>query len=109
MLLSKKSKILDASHRANYEKEVQRVITTVASMVNPFDTEQSDLIHLASGVIAPPTVQRDLLCAKSIGEERFVKYVQENLLSDSPNLFENIKKQTSDIFIGFETNQDCHR
>ena len=94
----RKRKNLDATHRENHEKEVQRVISTIESMVNPFDTEQSNLVHLASGVIASPTAQHDLLCAKSIGEERFLTYVRENLLSDTPDLFDSIKKNKLQTF-----------
>lgn len=34
----------------NYEKDVQHVISTIESMVNPFDKEQANLTRLGSGV-----------------------------------------------------------
>lgn len=91
-------KNLDETHKQNYEKEVKSVISTIESMVNPFDKEQTNLIHLASGVIAPCAVQHDLLCAKSLGEKRFMQFVGENLLSDTPDLFDTIKKTKLQTF-----------
>ncbi len=90
---------MDETHKQNYEKEVQSVISTIESMVNPSDTEQTNLIHLASGVIAPDGVQHDLLCAKSLlGEKRFMQFVRENLLSDTPDIFDTIKKTKLQTF-----------
>ena len=91
-------KNLDETHKQNYEKEVKSVISTIESMVNPFDKEQTNLIHLASGIIAPCAVQHDLLCAKSLGEKRFMQFVGENLLSDTPDLFDTIKKTKLQTF-----------
>ena len=67
-------------------------------MVNPFDTTQPNLVHLASGVIAPAAIQNDLLSAKSLGEERFRVFVQENLLSDKPDVFDTIQKTKLQTF-----------
>ena len=61
-------------------------------MVKPFDTTQPNLVHLASGIIARAAVQHDLLSAKSLGEERFRVFVQENLLGDKPDVFDTIQK-----------------
>ena len=100
---------MDKTHKEKHEKDVQSVINTIQSMVNPFDTTQPNLVHLASGVIAPAAIRHDLLSAKSLGEERFCVFVQENL-SEKPDVFDTIQKtkKTSDLFFGSETNQDNH-
>ena len=61
-------------------------------MVNPFDLEQTSLVHLASGVVATDAVKQDLLGAKSIGQERFLTFVKDNIVSESPDVFATIKK-----------------
>ena len=89
---------MDKTHKEKHEKDVQSVIDTIQSMVNPFDTTQPNLVHLASGVIAPAAIQHDLLSAKSLGEERFRVFVQENLLSDKPDVFDTIQKTKLQTF-----------
>ena len=89
---------MDKTHKEKHEKDVQSVIYTIQSMVNPFDTTQPNLVHLASGVIAPAAIQHDLLSAKSLGEERFRVFVQENLLSDKPDVFDTIQKTKLQTF-----------
>lgn len=93
MLIScRQRKNLDETHKENHEKEVRSVINTIQSMVNPFDTTQPNLVRLASDIIAPAAVQHDLQSAKSLGEERFRVFVQENLLSDKPDVFNTMQK-----------------
>ena len=62
------------------------------SMANPFDVKLTSLVHLASGSIATDVVQHELLGAKSLGEDRFMSFVKENLLVNLPDLFATIKK-----------------
>ena len=88
---------MDKTHKEKHEKDVQSVINTIQSMVNPFDTTQPNLVHLASGVIAPAAIRHDLLSAKSLGEERFRVFVQENL-SDKPDVFDTIQKTKLQTF-----------
>ena len=61
-------------------------------MVNPFDLEQTSLVHSASDLIATDAVKHELVGAKSLVEYRFMSFVKENLLSDYLDLFATIKK-----------------
>jgi hypothetical protein len=89
---SRKRKNLDPTRRESHKRDVKSVIHTIESMANPFDVEQTSLIHLASGSIASDAVQQDLLGARSFGEDCFTSFVNKNILSDSPDLFATIKK-----------------
>ena len=64
-------------------------------MVYPFDTTQSNLVQLEQAA-----VQHDLISATSLWEEIFCVFVEENLLSDQPNVFDTIQKtcEVSQVF-----------
>ena len=45
--------------------DVVQIVDTVNSMVNPFDNEQDELIHITSGVVTTQNVQTDLQSANA--------------------------------------------
>ena len=53
-------KNLDKSRIEADEKAVLNVVKTVKLMVNPFENEHADLVHLASGTVASPAVADDM-------------------------------------------------
>ena len=63
------------------EAAVQSMVATIESWENPFDSSGGDLVSLASGVVAPPQVQQDLLTAKAIGEAALQKFVDDRIMS----------------------------
>ena len=67
-------------------------------MANPFDLEQDRLIHTVSGVTASDLIQCDMLNAESIGENKFLLFIKENVLSKSPDLFKKITKTNLKTF-----------
>ena len=56
-------KDLDHTKCKRYEKSVNDVMTTISSMINPFETEQEELLSLASGVMFENDVADNLLDA----------------------------------------------
>ena len=76
------------------------MITTVRSMINPFDEEGDELLHLSSGVVAPGNVQNGLLQAHSHGNKAFVTFARDRLQSqcDTSTFFQPIKRQNLPTF-----------
>ena len=56
-------------------------------MIDPFTEEQAGLVSLASGIVLDDAVADRLLESESRGEEQFVEFAHENLLSESPDVF----------------------
>ena len=51
---------MEKSGRAKPKKhasDVQSIINTIENTFNPFDIDQSELVHLTSGVVAPEKVR----------------------------------------------------
>ena len=53
-------KNLDKSRIEADEKAVLDVVKTLKLMINPFDNEHEDLVHLASGTVASSAVSDDM-------------------------------------------------
>jgi hypothetical protein len=67
-------------------------------MINPFETEQEELLALASGVMVDNQVADNLLNAEVLGEQQFVKFSKSNLLSDDPDIFTKLKRNKIQTF-----------
>ena len=77
-------------------------MSTVSSMINPFDAEEEKLVCLASGFVVQEDVADKLLEAEKHGEEQFVKFARDNLLSTEPNIF---AKLTRNNVVGLLSNK----
>ena len=84
---------LDKSRITRDEQDVQNVVSTINSMVNPFVGDESSLLQLSSGVVAEPAVASDLLTAKDEGEKLFLQFVSNRVQSDSVKFSETLKKR----------------
>ena len=67
-------------------------------MVNPFCTDQKQLLSLASGVLVDAEVADSLLGAEELGEKQFLEFKSNNLMSDKPDLFQTIKRNKLQTF-----------
>ena len=56
-------------------------------MMNPFEVEGKSLVNIASGVVAPTEVCKDMLSAKDIGESKCNTFIAVQLLVEDPDLF----------------------
>ena len=88
------------SRIARCEKSVQEVQETIASWVDPFaeGTESDDLLNISSGVVAPPNVKKDLMHARTVGEEEFQKFVENRLKTSNVGFFEPLSKLKLETF-----------
>lgn len=67
--LCRSRKDLDKTQAKSHEKEVTNVSEIITNMINPFEVEGNSLVNIASGVVAPTDVCKDMLSAKDIGEK----------------------------------------
>lgn len=59
------------------EADVQSLIDVMENnWLNPLSPDESDLVSLSTGFLAPPDVTRDLLRAHEIGEEAYQVFKQ---------------------------------
>ena len=68
-------------------------------MANPFDVEQKELINLASGEAPETTTADRLLSAEQLGEEKFSKFIEENLFSEEPDIFAKLERNKLQTFL----------
>ena len=92
MQLNRKKKDLDATQIEKHEKEVLSVMSTLESAVDPFEGEQTELVHLTSGLVATEDVKSDLLTAKERGEQHLQMFINDKLQVPNPDIFSAIKK-----------------
>ena len=90
-------KELSKTRIAEDEDAIQKVMSTITSMVNPF-TEDTALLQLSSGVVADPDIAYDLLNARREGEQLFVTFAQERLQSENVKFSAALKKRTVKTF-----------
>ena len=54
--------------------------------LNPLSPDESDLVSLSTGTMAPPAVAKDLLRALEVGEEAYQTFKQTRLDNDPPSM-----------------------
>lgn len=94
----RKRKDLDSTRIQADEKAVTRVISTIDSMLNPFDTHQDGIVCLSSGTVAAEEIKKDLLAAQGKGEKAVKEFIDQRLLSRSVDIFAPIKAQKLKTF-----------
>eukprot|EP00057_Strongylocentrotus_purpuratus_P021683 XP_011676157.1 PREDICTED: uncharacterized protein LOC105444073 [Strongylocentrotus purpuratus] len=90
-------KDLTVSNMEKVEGDVCAVVETVEAMINPFQENNEELLHLASGVIASADVCKDYTAAYTSGDEAFKTFCEERLQGDG-DLFKVLKKQKRKSF-----------
>ena len=75
----------------NDEKVVQHCCSIVKSWQNPFEHNEK-IVGLSSQIEAPPTVQKDLMNAATIGESSFKDFIKNRIESNNFGFYEPIKK-----------------
>ena len=91
-MFCRKKKDLDTPQKTRHEKDVSSVITTITSVVNPFEIEQSELLHLTNGLVATEEIKSDLLAAKEKGEKHLDTFIKDKLCVSDPDIFSPITK-----------------
>ena len=85
-------------HASADEKAVSRIISTIDSMLNPFDVYQDGIVCLSSGRVATEEIVKDLLVASEKGENAAQEFIDQRLLSKSVDIFAPIKSQKLKTF-----------
>ena len=80
------------------EKAVMDVIKTVESMINPFENDKEELVHLASGAVATKAVAEDMKTMLEKGKVAADNFMKKNILGDEPNIYATIKKTKLETF-----------
>lgn len=88
----RKPKSLEKSRIQNEETAVQSIISTIESMINPFDASEEELVCLSSGIVATDEVKMDYLTAQDRGKEALTAYLNDQLLAKKDTIFSPIKK-----------------
>lgn len=72
-----------AAHIMKDEEAVRRVLSVLLVWKNPFATADEATSNISSGVVAPPAMLEDMLNAYAKGEQHFIQFVQDCLLSNT--------------------------
>ena len=64
---------LDRTQKEANEQSVQNILSTIESMINPFNHDSEELGSLISGLVASKDVKSDMLEAEVKGEEAAVR------------------------------------
>lgn len=99
------SKEFDRPRITRLENAVTSVISTVESMVNPFDSGSANLVALSSGAVANEAVKDDLLNAKKKGEDATDIFLNSRLIEKSEDFYARIKQQKLKTFANNSTMQ----
>ena len=73
-------------------------MTRISSMINPFETEQEELLSLKSGKIVKNDVADNLLNSEEIGEQQFLDFSKKYLLSENPDIVTKLKRNELQTF-----------
>ena len=84
-----------------HEREVANVVEVITNMTNPFEVE-GDMVNIASGKVATPSVSNDMISAKDIGERKCKTFMSEQLLTSEPDLFATLKATKLNTFSTME-------
>ena len=98
ILFWRSKKDLDKKRAEADEMAVKAVINTVNSMLNPFESDKEELVHLASGAVANSTIATDMKKMLEKGQFAEENFVKENLLRSGPNIYAIFKKTKLETF-----------
>ena len=79
---------LQASRIARDKEDVQSLKMSMleGSWINPFKSEQQDLVRLSTGKRATPEIEKDLLQAEALGEKAYKTFRKDRLQSNPPKI-----------------------
>lgn len=90
----------DQSRLQQDEQDVIKVMETFNGFLNPFSHECEDLVHLTAGHVPEGDVSVDILGAKAKGQEAFLTFVKERLLTEQVDFFAPMKMLKTKTFKG---------
>ena len=63
------------------EENIEQLTTTIGGFTNPFLEERFDLLNLATKVVMPKEVKREISKPSDIGKELYGNFVKERIQS----------------------------
>ncbi|CAB3986609.1 Hypothetical predicted protein [Paramuricea clavata] len=72
--------------------DVDKIVETTNSMINPFEYEEEELLHITSGTVATEEVEKDLQSAYDRGEAAFIAICKERLQTREVDSLTSMKK-----------------
>ncbi|XP_033106462.1 uncharacterized protein LOC117108533 [Anneissia japonica] len=94
----RKPKDLDQSKTKRDTNAVMAIMSTLDSMVNPFDSSNDELVCFSSGVVATDAVKNDLSKALDQGEEAATNYIKGCLIDNEFDMHAPIKNMKLKTF-----------
>ena len=92
-------KDLQQSQMKQSEEDVQRVVTSFSTFINPFDVVQTDyLVSVSSGMKAPADVTTDLLSLEKKGRTMFENFIKTRLVDKSETFHQPLKRNSTKTF-----------
>lgn len=67
-------------------------------MINPFENDKEELVHLARGAVATKAVAEDMKTMLEKGKVAADNFMKKNILGDEPNIYATIKKTKLETF-----------
>ena len=78
---------LQASRIKRDEDDVKLMMSMLeGSWINPFKSEEQDLVCISTGKLATPEIENDLLQAEAFGEKTYQTFRKDRLQSDPPKV-----------------------
>ena len=91
-------KDLDQTAQRQNETAVQSVIECIDQMINPFTSDRSELVSISSGVVAIPSVAKDLQDAQERGELALRGFFNDRIQSTKVGFHDPIPKMKLQTF-----------
>jgi hypothetical protein len=90
--VSLQSKDLDPTRNTRDQTDITTLMSTMESMVNPFNSENDQLVHLSSGVMASKEMADDVAGAKCKDEVAVQAFIADRLKGNDVDFFAPIKR-----------------
>ena len=83
---------MDKTRNDADEKAVKSAINVIKSMVNPFENNHENLVHISSGAVASPAIEDDMNKMLEKGKAASASFLETHIIGEEPNIYSTIKK-----------------
>ena len=86
------------------EKDVISAMATIESMINPFESERTELLQLASGTVADAQTTLDMRNLWKLGQEKTQDFINNRIMCEESNIYSTIKRSKLHTFTNMHKN-----
>ena len=86
------------SFEGKFKKDKEAFQNALLTYENPFQEEETSLMHMISEVVLSDDATSSVKMAKEIGKRQYDLFVEERLISRSASLYDNIKENNISLF-----------